>query len=100
MGGGEYELDCPACEITLFVVFGEHGRLATSEDHAIKADVTTTPLLPALPDELGGLGGRLHGVSIEAGQNDVAATITHVFGRATCPECHTVFSVADQVRPD
>lgn len=100
MIGEEYELDCPQCEVSLFVVFGEHGHFATHEDYATTADVARTPLLPAHPDQMDRLGRRLHAMSTDAGQDIVAEVITYVFGKATCSECGMVFSVADQVNAD
>lgn len=76
-------------------MFGAHGYLTAREDYVITADVARTPLRPALPDELDGLGLRLHSLSATAGQDAVAETITYVFGEATCSECGTVFSVAE-----
>ena len=93
----EVEIECPRCDTSLFVVFGDEGHFATHEDYATKTDVAKTPLLPATPDNLKGIGRRLYNLSTEAGQRSVAAAVTHVFGRATCTECGRTLRVSDEV---
>ncbi|MFF9206536.1 hypothetical protein ACF1AE_33050 [Streptomyces sp. NPDC014986] len=44
-----------------------------------------------------GIGRRLHDIALADGHQDVASAMTYVFGDATCPDCETGFSVADQV---
>ncbi|MGW4036817.1 hypothetical protein ACWEIM_11110 [Streptomyces sp. NPDC004778] len=34
LGNEEYEVDCPGCRTSLFVVLGERGFFSTSEDEA------------------------------------------------------------------
>ncbi|MFG2109803.1 hypothetical protein [Micromonospora chersina] len=94
----EIEIECPNCETSLFVAFGDDGCFATHEDYAIKSEVEKTPLLPATPTELEGVGRRLHSMSARVGQESVAAALTYLFGRATCTECSTTFRVSDQVQ--
>ncbi|MET8364958.1 hypothetical protein AB0J68_22110 [Micromonospora sp. NPDC049580] len=93
----EIEVECPQCETSLFVAFGEDGCFATHEDYATKPDVEQTPLLPTEPDELNGVGQRLHLMSVQAGQQSVAIALTYLFGRATCTQCSTTFRVSEQV---
>ncbi|MFJ1840808.1 MULTISPECIES: hypothetical protein [unclassified Streptomyces] len=101
LGNEEYEVDCPGCEAGLFIVLGERGFFSTSEDYALSDDdVEGRPLLPANPADLDGIGRRLHDIAISDGQHEVAHALTHVFGHATCPDCETGFSVADQVGAD
>jgi hypothetical protein len=101
LGNEEYEVDCPGCQTGLFIVLGERGFLSTSEDYALSDDdVETRPLLPANPANLDGIGRRLHDIALSDGQYEVAHALTYVFGRATCPDCETEFSVADQVSAD
>lgn len=94
----EVEIECPQCETSLFVVFGEHGHFATHEDYATKSEVVRTPLLPATSDDLDGVGLRLFTMSATMGQPEVAEALAHVFGRAACTECTTIFRVSDQVQ--
>jgi hypothetical protein len=104
LGNEEYEVDCPGCQTGLFIVLGERGFFSTSEDYALSDDgVETRPLLPANPANpanLDGMGRRLHGIALSDGQHEVAHALTYVFGHATCPDCETDFSVADQVSAD
>ncbi|MEU5566760.1 hypothetical protein [Micromonospora musae] len=93
----EVEVECPQCETSLFIAFGERGHFATHEDYATKSNVAQTPLLPAAPADLEGVGLRLHRMSTEVGQQSVAEAVTYVFGRATCTQCGGTFRVSDQV---
>ncbi|AEV86812.1 hypothetical protein ACWT_5794 [Actinoplanes sp. SE50] len=97
IGNDEVEVECPQCTTSLFVAFGKDGCFATHEDYATKPDVEQTPLLPAEPAELTGVGQRLHLMSLAAGQQSVAAALTYLFGRATCTQCGTTFRVSEQV---
>ncbi|WP_074308769.1 hypothetical protein [Micromonospora cremea] len=93
----EVEVECPQCETSLFIAFGDRGHFATHEDYATKSDVAQTPLLPATSVDLEGVGLRLYRMSTEVGQQSVAEAVTHVFGRATCTHCGNTFRVSDQV---
>ncbi|MFD9724794.1 hypothetical protein [Streptomyces sp. NPDC059072] len=92
----EYEVDCPVCESALFIAFGEHGTFASAGDY-VTADPVKTALLPADPGALGPLAARLHRMATEAGHEEVARGLTHLFGRATCPDCAGDFVVSEQV---
>ncbi|GAB7188973.1 hypothetical protein ATKI12_8804 [Kitasatospora sp. Ki12] len=101
LGNEEYEVSCPGCEASLFIVFGARGYFSTSADYAVAdGDIETRALHPAAPTEPGGIGRRLHDLALADGQREVAHALTHVFGHATCPDCETDFSVADQVSTD
>ncbi|RST04394.1 hypothetical protein EF910_17855 [Streptomyces sp. WAC07149] len=92
----EYEVDCPVCESALFIAFGDHGTFASAGDY-VTADPVKTALLPADPAALGPLPARLHRIATEAGHEEVARGLTHLFGRATCPDCAGDFVVSEQV---
>ncbi|MGE9695808.1 hypothetical protein [Streptomyces sp. NRRL F-5630] len=97
----EYEVPCPGCQANLFIVIGERGFFSTSGDYALSEDdVETVPLRPANPATLDGIGRRLHDIALTDGHQDVADAMTYVFGGATCPDCESDFSVADQVSAD
>ncbi|OKJ69627.1 hypothetical protein [Streptomyces sp. CB02261] len=101
LGNEEYEVSCPGCETDLFIVLGERGFFCTAEDYALSdGDIDARPLRPTTPEDLEGLGRRLHHIALTDGQQDVAHQLTFVFGSATCPDCETEFSVADQVSAD
>ncbi|MEU0956277.1 hypothetical protein ABZ353_28660 [Streptomyces niveus] len=97
----EYEVSCPGCQANLFIVIGERGFFSTSGDYALSEDVVeTTPLRPANPAAMDGIGRRLHDIALTDGHQEVANAMTYVFGEATCQDCETGFSVADQVGAD
>ena len=56
-----------------------------------------TPLRPADPGELTGVGRRLHDLAARDGQDEVARLVVHAFGAATCPACGVDFAVAERV---
>ncbi|MBG0831749.1 hypothetical protein HS041_28945 [Planomonospora sp. ID67723] len=97
LGNGVYAVSCPACATALFIVIGDDGYFSTSGDHVLKDDVTKTPLRPANPESLNGVGRRLHGIALADGQHDAAAAMTYLFGTALCTSCGAAFCVADQV---
>ncbi|MEU1734209.1 hypothetical protein [Streptosporangium sp. NPDC020145] len=94
---GEYEVSCPTCETTLFIVISGDEHFSTSGDHALEDDVAKTPLHSADPKSLRGIGRRLYEVALTDGRHDVAAAMTYLFGNARCTDCGTGFCVADQV---
>ncbi|MFQ6146851.1 hypothetical protein ACLMNJ_27895 [Streptomyces seoulensis] len=97
----EYEVSCPGCQANLFTVIGERGFFSTSGDYALSADgPETAPLRPADPAAMDGIGRRLHDIALTDGHRDIAEAMSYVFGDATCPDCETAFSVADQVSAD
>ncbi|MFH8620514.1 hypothetical protein ACH4A8_01195 [Streptomyces vietnamensis] len=101
LGNEEFQVSCPGCETDLFIVLGERGFFCTSEDYALSDDdIETRPLRPTSPPDLEGIGRRLHDIALTDGQHDVAHALTYVFGGATCPDCETDFSVADQISAD
>jgi hypothetical protein len=83
----DYEAICPGCETELFVVIGDGGFFSCSDDYALDDDVERTPLRPAEPTALGGIGRRLHDAAVGDGQQEVATRLTYLFGSATCTEC-------------
>ncbi|MFE2533072.1 hypothetical protein [Streptomyces sp. NPDC059371] len=92
----EYEIECPECASELFIAFGDRGTFASAGDY-VTADPAKTPLLPADPADLAPLPARLHRTAAQTGHEDIARGLTHLFGRATCPDCADVFPVSDQV---
>ncbi|WP_329122024.1 hypothetical protein [Streptomyces sp. NBC_01353] len=92
----EYEVECPHCSSELFIAFGEHGTFASAGDY-VTADPVKAALLPTAPADLDALPARLRHMALEAGHEDVARGLTHLFGRAICPDCEGEFTVSDQV---
>ncbi|MFI2200456.1 hypothetical protein ACH47Z_06665 [Streptomyces sp. NPDC020192] len=93
---GEYEVECPYCGVNLFIVLGDDGFFACSDDYALR-DVEKTPLRPADPSELAGLARRLHDQALADGQPVVARRLSYLFGHTSCTDCGTGFPVADRV---
>lgn len=96
LGTGEYEVDCPYCGVNLFVVIGANDCFSCSDDYAL-GDVFRSPLHPAAPGDLEGLPRRLCDRATADGQEGVARGVRYLFGRATCADCSTDFTVADRV---
>ncbi|MEU2395841.1 hypothetical protein [Streptomyces sp. NPDC007369] len=92
----EYEIDCPACESTLFIAFGDRGTFASAGDY-VTADPPKAPLLPADPAALDPFPARLHRTALATGHTAIASGLTYLFGCATCPDCADVFPVSQQV---
>ncbi|MEV7520865.1 hypothetical protein [Streptomyces sp. NPDC091371] len=92
----EYEIDCPACESTLFIAFGDLGAFASAGDY-VTTEPPKAPLLPADPVVLDPLPARLHQTALATGHTTIARGVTYLFGRATCPDCADVFPVSQQV---
>ncbi|MFD8724526.1 hypothetical protein ACFV2H_42870 [Streptomyces sp. NPDC059629] len=102
MNSEEYEVECPQCTAGLFVAFGRYGTFVSAGDHVTGpgADAATAgrgELTPARPDRLAGVGARLYGEAVRAGQPAVAEALTHAFGQGRRPSCDTAFSVAGLV---
>jgi hypothetical protein len=93
---GEYEVQCPRCGVDLFIVIGEEGFFSSSDEYTLRG-VERSPLRPADPARLEGLAGRLHRQAVANGQPVVAARLSYLFGRASCPDCGAGFPVADRV---
>ncbi|ONI70645.1 hypothetical protein ALI144C_49425 [Actinosynnema sp. ALI-1.44] len=92
----EYEVECPECTAMSFVVIGDDGYFATIDDYAIEDDTERTDLVPVDPAGLSGLRRRLYDDAMAHGRPDVAIALSYLFGQATCVECGTSFSVAEQ----
>ncbi|WP_405724382.1 hypothetical protein OG607_18615 [Streptomyces sp. NBC_01537] len=93
---GEYEIECPHCAVSLFVVISEDECFSCSDDYALR-EVEKTRLRPADPVGLRGLAERLHGRALADGRPMVARRLLYLFGEAACTDCGTVLSVADRV---
>ena len=96
----EYEIECPDCSSGLFVAFGAYGYFTSAGDYAGSRAGNTegrTALIPATPGQLDGVSARVHTAALDAGYPEVAEGVRYLFGRASCPDCGTGFSIADEV---
>ncbi|GGU29466.1 hypothetical protein GCM10010289_58480 [Streptomyces violascens] len=93
---GEYEVDCPHCGVNMSVVIRQNGHFCCTEDYALR-EVQKSPLQPVGTLDLDGLPRRLFTRAMADGQESLAHGIPYLFGRATCPDCGTDFSVAERV---
>ncbi|MEV0192215.1 hypothetical protein AB0I39_27235 [Kitasatospora purpeofusca] len=86
---------CPHCDAPVTIAIGDHGRYSCVRDWNL-GDVHRVPLRPAAPQELTGTGRMLHELALRDGRQQLAQGLTHLFGRAECPECGSVFGIADE----
>ncbi|QJT00330.1 hypothetical protein G9272_08550 [Streptomyces asoensis] len=98
-----YEVQCPACsqhlKIDLYAQPPCTRRLDPNERVRFIGDQgpPLTGIHPTVPADLPPLGARLYAMAVEAGQSTVAEHLTHLHGRATCPDCTPEFSVPQQI---
>ena len=77
------------------VAIGGHGCYSAIRDWDL-GDVDRRPLRLASPVDLRGTGRWMYDTAVRDGQDRIADGITHLFGRAECPRCAAVFTVADE----
>ncbi|MEU6241131.1 hypothetical protein [Streptomyces sp. NPDC047024] len=90
-----YQVTCPHCAVEVTIAIGDHGRYAAIRDWNL-GDVDRRDLRPASPEGLSGTGRWMHETVVRDGQRVLADGITHLFGRAECPRCASVFHIADE----
>lgn len=89
-----YTVSCPPCRTEVTVAIGDHGRYSAIRDWDL-GDVERRALRPATVEELCDPGRWMHATADRDGQLTLAEGIRHVFGSAECPNCASVFSIAD-----
>jgi len=98
LNDGEYEVDCPECDGHNFIVLRNDRAFSTAESLYTKNTSTKRiPLSPADPTPMEGIAKRLHSRVVADGQNEIAAMLRHVFGRATCAHCDAAFRVDEAI---
>ncbi|MFD5435015.1 hypothetical protein ACFWJ4_23055 [Kitasatospora sp. NPDC127067] len=90
-----YHLACPHCGAEVTIAIGDYGRYAAIRDWNL-GDVERRDLRPAAGEELSGTGRWMHDTAVRDGQEELAAGIRYLFGRAECPRCASVFNIADE----
>ncbi|KOV35767.1 hypothetical protein ADK60_08685 [Streptomyces sp. XY431] len=90
-----YHLVCPHCAVEVTIAIGHYGRYSSIRDWNL-GDVDRRHLQPAIPEELSETGRWMHETAVRDGQEALANGITYLFGKAECPRCTSVFSIADE----
>ncbi|MGW6985440.1 hypothetical protein ACWGE1_39275 [Streptomyces sp. NPDC054932] len=88
------EVGCPHCPVEVTIAFGAHGRHSAIR-HWQLGDVERRALRPASPEDLSGTGRWMYETAVRDGRDVLADGITRLFGRAECPRCASVFTVAE-----
>ncbi|MEL5956471.1 hypothetical protein AADR41_17170 [Streptomyces sp. CLV115] len=90
-----YQVACPHCAVEVTIAIGGYGRYSAIRDWNL-GDVDRRDLRPASPEGLSGTGRWMHETAVRDGEVVLADGIAHLFGRAECPRCASVFSIADE----
>ncbi len=90
-----YHLACPHCAVEVTIAIGDHGRYSAIRDWHL-GDVNRRSLRPASPEELPGIGRWMHETAVRDGHAALADGIAHLFGKAECPHCASIFTIADE----
>ncbi|MEU1372271.1 hypothetical protein ABZ442_01230 [Streptomyces triculaminicus] len=88
-----HHVDCPHCGVGVTIVIGDFGCYSQVWDggEEIRRD-----LRPAVGEELTGTGRWMRHITVRDGQEVLANGIAHLFGKAECPACASVFDVAEE----
>ncbi|MEU6198313.1 hypothetical protein [Streptomyces sp. NPDC047061] len=90
-----YHLACSHCAVDVTIAIGDHGRHSAIRDWNL-GDVDRRGLRPASSAELSGSGRWMHETALRDGHEALAHGIVHLFGKAECPNCASVFNIADE----
>lgn len=90
-----YQVACPHCAVEVTIAIGGYGRYSAIRDWNL-GDVDRRDLRPASSEGLSGTGRWMHETVVRDGQVVLADGIAHLFGRAECPRCASVFDIADE----
>ncbi|WP_329176978.1 hypothetical protein [Streptomyces sp. NBC_01477] len=90
-----FTVDCPHCGAAVTTAIGDYGCYSSIRDWHL-GDVHQVPLRPAAPHELSGVGKMLHELVARDDQTRLAWGLTHLFGRAECPGCGSVFGIGEE----
>ncbi|WP_141724804.1 hypothetical protein [Streptomyces niveus] len=90
-----YGVACPHCRVEVTIAIGDYGRYSAIRDWNL-GDVDRRDLRPASPEELSGAGRWMYETATRNGEDLLANGISHLFGKAECPRCASVFTIADE----
>ncbi|MFD8292418.1 hypothetical protein ACFV2B_29920 [Streptomyces lavendulae] len=90
-----YELPCPHCAAQVTIAIGSYGRYAAIRDWDL-GDTDRRDLQPSPAEALSGVGRWMYELAVRDGEDVLAEGIRHLFGKAECPSCASVFTIADE----
>ncbi|MFD9519735.1 hypothetical protein [Streptomyces sp. NPDC059979] len=90
-----YDLRCPHCGVEMTVAIGDYGRYSAIRDWNL-GDVDRRDLQPRPGEELTDVGRWMYEIAVRDGEVALAEGIAHLFGKAECPRCASVFTIADE----
>ncbi len=90
-----YELPCPHCAAEVTIAIGGYGRYTAIRDWDL-GDADRRGLRPSPAEELSGVGQWMYEIAVRDGEDVLAEGISHLFGKAECPSCASVFTIADE----
>ncbi|MDX3695718.1 hypothetical protein PV726_36450 [Streptomyces europaeiscabiei] len=86
-------VDCPHCGVGMMVAIGDFGCYSGVWDGG---EQLQRALRPAAAEQLTGTGRWMHQITVRDGQEVLANGIAYLFGKAECPRCASVFTVAEE----
>ncbi|MHA6763912.1 hypothetical protein [Streptacidiphilus sp. PAMC 29251] len=90
-----YAVVCPHCHQAVTIAIGDYGCYSSIRDWHL-GDVHRVPLRSATAAELSSVGRMLHELVERDEQTGLAWGVRHLFGRAECPGCGSVFGIASE----
>ncbi|MFD8978928.1 hypothetical protein [Streptomyces sp. NPDC059564] len=90
-----YGLDCPHCAAEVTIAIGCYGRNSAIRDWDL-GDVDRRDLRPTPAEQLSGVGQWMHEITARDEESVLANGILNLFGKAECPNCESVFNIADE----
>ncbi|MFE2151448.1 hypothetical protein ACFXAO_15600 [Streptomyces lavendulae] len=90
-----YELPCPHCAAQVTIAIGSYGRYAAIRDWDL-GDTDRRDLQPSPAEALSGVGRWMYELAVRDGEDVLAEGIRHLFGKAECPSCASVFTIANE----
>ena len=89
-----YQVGCPHCATRLMIVIGDYGHYSSIRDEWA-GDIQRVPLHPAKPAALDGIRRWMYDTAVACSDPILADGLTYLFGDATCPNCGSVFNIAE-----
>ncbi|WP_143665017.1 hypothetical protein [Streptomyces sp. TLI_55] len=89
-----YTVCCPHCDVEVTIGIGDYGHYSAIRDWDL-GDVEQRVLRPAPTEELLDPGRWMHATAVRDGELRLAEGIRHLFGRAECPRCASMFGIAE-----